>query len=121
MGASRIKKHREILAVLSKAKPALAKKIIKGADRDLINTFAECCKNLIKGNVPLSPAQRAQLRRHKQGLRQVAQRTTSNKRKKEILQQRGGFLGALLTAVLPLAIQGVTQIIKKVKKKKRRT
>jgi len=119
MGASRIKKHREILAVLAKAKPDLSKKIIKGADRDLMNTFSECCKNLIKGNVPLTSSQKTNLRRHKKGLRQVALKTTSNKRKKEILQ-RGGFLGTLLTAVLPLAIQGVAQLIKKTKKKRRK-
>jgi len=61
--------------------------------------MCECAKNLLKGNVPLSPAQLRTLRRHKQKLRQLAVKKTSLAKKKKLVQS-GGFLGALLTPII---------------------
>ncbi len=112
-----VRKHALMLQVLNKAKPALVKKIVQTADRGLIHTLCECALNLIKGNVPITPVQKRKLRRHKTGLRELVDKKVSLKKKKSILQ-RGGFVGALLTAVLPLVVQGIATAIRHKKAKK---
>ena len=94
----RLRKHANMLKVLSTASPKLKKSIIQGADKDLITSLCDCANNILKGNVPLSAKQKSALRRYKQSLRTLTQRK-SLVQKKNILQS-GGFLGSLLTHVL---------------------
>ena len=84
---------------MATAKPASVKSIIKGADKDLVDTLCECGLNVLKGNVPLSPGQKKRLKAHKNTLRALSQKKQSLQKKKTLLQ-RGGFLGALLRPVL---------------------
>lgn len=116
--SSRVRRHADVLKVMAKAKPQLCKAIIKGAAPDLIHCMCECAQNVLKGNVPLTSAQKTRLARFKQDLRTVAKKTTSQKKKKQILQ-KGGFLPALLGPLLapviaPLASQVVGQVAKKI-------
>ena len=66
---------------------------------DFIDCVSECAKNIIKGNVPLNPAQLRRLRRERSNVRVLALKKTSLKKKRRVLQ-KGGFLGALLPPVL---------------------
>ena len=75
------------------------RKLVKECDKNLIDCFCECSKNILKGNVPLKKNQLRKLRREKHSLRKLALKKTSLKAKRKILQ-KGGFLGALLTPVL---------------------
>lgn len=75
--------------------------LIKTCDRQLIDCFCECSKNILKGNVPLKEPQLRKLRREKKNLRTLALKKTSLKKKRKILQ-KGGFLGALLTPALAI-------------------
>ena len=70
-------------------------------DKGLLTCLCECSKNILKGNVPLSPGQKKNLRRHKRLLRKLTLKRTSKKIKNKILQ-KGGFLGALITPILSL-------------------
>lgn len=97
--SKRVKKHAAIIQWLSKAKPPIVRAVIKGADKDLVNTLCECGLNVLKGTVPLSPSQKRRLVRYKQVLRTLVRKKTSIKRKKALLQ-KGGFLGAILGPVL---------------------
>ena len=72
---------------------------IRKCDNDLICSLSEFCHNVLKGNIPLIPAQKVNLRRHKHNLRKLSTKKTSIKAKKKILQ-RGGFLGSLITPIL---------------------
>ena len=73
--------------------------IITKCDNDLTCSLSECFHNVLKGNVPLTPAQKVKLRRHKHNLRKLSTKKTSIKARKNILQ-RGGFLGTLITPIL---------------------
>jgi hypothetical protein len=75
------------------------RKLIKDCDKGLIECFCECSKNILKGNVPLTPVQFKKLRRQKKSLRALAVKKTPLKTKRRILQ-KGGFFGAILPAVL---------------------
>jgi lipoate synthase len=78
---------------------AARRKLIKNCDKQLIDCFCECCKNVLKGNVELNSRQLKRLRREKNNLRALALKKTSLKKKRKILQ-KGGFLGALIPPVL---------------------
>ena len=94
-----INKYAKKLRMLRDAKPKLRKTIL--GDKGLISCLCECSKNILKGNVSLSPAQKRNLRRHKRSLRELTLKKILKKRKIKILQ-KGGFLGALITPILSL-------------------
>ena len=71
----------------------------KNLDKELVFCLCECAKNLLKGNVPLTPAQKKSLSRRKKELRDLSRKNVSLKKKKKIVQS-GGFLGALLGPII---------------------
>ena len=88
---------------LAKGKPKINKAIIEESGSDVIKLFCECAKNTLNGNVKLSPGQFKKLKRYKTQLRHLADKKIGQKKKKKVLQ-KGGFLGALLGAVIPALI-----------------
>lgn len=88
-----------MLRFLCGAKLHVVKTVLKGASPDLIKALSECCLNVLKGHVRLTPRQKRRLTKYKQNLRLLAQKKTSTKRRKQLLQ-KGGFIGALLKPVL---------------------
>jgi len=63
---------------------------IKKCNREFIDCVSECIKNVIKGNVPMTGPQKANLRRRKNDVRALAIKKTSLTKKCRILQ-KGGF------------------------------
>ena len=95
MAPAKLRKYAKHLQCLKEAPPAMAKALIKSADSGLVNCLCEVGLNVLKGNVPTTPAQKRNLCRHKQALRSIVKKRLSLTGKKRILQ-RGGFLPALL-------------------------
>ena len=62
--------------------------------------MCECIKNVLNAKLPIKAAHLKQLSRHKQTLRALASKRTSLVKRKQLLQ-RGGFIGALLPAIIP--------------------
>ena len=89
-----------MLKVLAKCDSKLRKSILQKASSSLLRSLCECSLNVLKGNVKLTSTQKKKLSRHRHKLRTLADRKVSNKRKKQLMIQQGGFLGALLTPVL---------------------
>ena len=103
---SRCERFAELVPLLRRLKHSVGKKtgdFIRKCNNDLICSFSECCHNLLKGNVPLTPAVKVKLRRHKHNLRKLSTKKTSNKARKKILQL-GGFPGALITPILSVLV-----------------
>ena len=107
MGKAQIKKHLPLMQYLAKGKPKINKAIIEESGSDVMKLFCECAKNTLNGNVKLTPVQYKKLKRYKTQLRQLTDKKIGHKKKKKLLQ-RGGFLGALLGAVIP-ALIGLTR------------
>ena len=99
---NRIRRNASTLRALRTAKPLQANAIIRHSDYDLIKVLCECAHNVLKGNVPLTPRQKANLRRHKNALRLLTNKKDLSLTKKKNLLQKGGFLGALLGPVLSI-------------------
>lgn len=97
----RLVKHWDMLSVLSKAPPPMRKQMIQTASKDVIDTVCECCLNVLKGTIPLSPHQKKCLAKHRHVLRQMVQKKIPIRQKKKMLVQRGGIL-PLLPLLAPL-------------------
>lgn len=96
-----LRKNIHTLKLLGKAKPAAVKAIIKSGDKALVNALCECCLNVLKGNIPLTPTQKKRLSKYKTCIRALAKKNTPLKKRKALLQ-KGGFIGALLPPALGL-------------------
>ena len=94
----RLVKHWDMLSVLSKAPPPMRKQMIQTASKDVIDTVCECCLNVLKGTIPLSPHQKKCLAKHRHVLRQMVQKKIPIRQKKKMLVQRGGI------PILPLLV-----------------
>ncbi len=103
MTKARLKKHLDLLKVLHKAKPKLRRAILENVDRDVILCICDCAYNLLSGNLPLDPAHVKRLKRHKTVVRKLGSKQVPLEEKTELIQS-GGFLAALLTPLLTLAV-----------------
>ena len=88
----------------------LRKAILEYADAELISALCECAHNILRGTVRLTPQEKVLLRRYRTDLHSIVNKKTVVARKRRILQQKGGFLPALLaplasSVLLPLLRQ----------------
>ena len=97
--SQRVNKYRHHLKFLSVCDSRTCKEVIKRSNNELIKVICECALNVLHGNVPLTPAQRKSLSKHKRTIRNLATKQPINK-KKTILQKGGGFLPVLLGPIL---------------------
>ena len=97
---SRLAKHWDVLSVLSKASSPMGKHLVQKAPKEIIDTVCECCLNVLKGTVPLSPEQKQKLGKHRCLLRQMVKKKIPLHQKKKMMVQRGGFLPLLLGPLL---------------------
>ena len=98
--SQRLKKFAPYLRALHKARPKERKAFAKKhCSPEFLKCICECAKNVLVGNVALSPTHKRQLKRHKRLLRKLVLKKTSLKQKKNLIQ-RGGFLGALLGPIV---------------------
>ena len=91
-------------------KAKLRKAILEYADAEQISAFCECALNILKGTVRLTPREKVRLGRYTSDLRTISNRKTAVTRRRRILQQKCGFLPALLanlalTVFMPLLHQ----------------
>ena len=95
-----LKKFSPYLRVLHKSSPNVRNKLMKKhCSPEFIKCICECAKNVLAGNVALSPEHKRRLKRHKLSLRKLALKKTPLKTKKKLVQS-GGFLGALLGPIV---------------------
>jgi len=97
----RIKSSFYKLHTLKDAKPKLRKAIISNCDKELIHAISECALNVLRGNVNLTDCQKKRLCKFKGRLRTVIDKRVPLSRKKRLINQHGGFLVPLFSAVLP--------------------
>ena len=97
----RLKKHVHLLHAVKEASPKLQKAILCTSDDDFIKCLSECCHNICKGNIKLSEKEESELKKHCAAVRQLASRSVSLKRKRQVLQQKGsGLITAVVAPIL---------------------
>jgi len=95
-----LKKFAPYLHILHKSSPKVRKSLTRQhCSPEFVKCICECVKNVLVGNVDLTPEHKRRLKRHKLSLRKLVLKKTSQAEKKRIVQQ-GGFLGALLGPII---------------------
>ena len=98
---NRLRKQTPTLKLLQKAPPSLQKAILSKANDELIRCICDVSHNVLRGTAEISTPHKKRLTKHKEALRKLVDRKISLKRKRKIIQ-KGGFLGALLSAAIPV-------------------
>lgn len=99
--SERMKRYLPTLRRIQRLSERAKRNLMQNCDKQLLDCFSECSKNILKGNVPLKDSQLRKLRREKKNLRALALKKTPLKKKRKILQ-KGGFIGALLGPALSI-------------------
>ena len=100
MASQLIREHYPTLVSLNNETPKKRKEIIANAKRPLLDAFMECAINILGGIVSLTPEQHKKLNRYRESIRTISKKRISLREKKKIIQ-KGGFVQAILGAVLP--------------------
>jgi len=76
---------------------------------DAIRCLCECVHNVMKHNIPLSPAQEKKLDKQKRSMYKLTNKKIPLTMKRKILVQRGG--AGILSVILPAAIAVISAIL----------
>ena len=98
-GPTRVAKNKHFLDALQQVEEKHRKKLIKGATTEQINTISEVALNILQGNVPLKAHHKKKLNKHKKSLRALASKGVSVQKRKKIINQHGGMIGAAASAL----------------------
>ena len=94
------RKYGSFLDGLSRLPPKCCTKLINDSPKEVIDCVGECCLNLIKGNVPVSNAQKKTLNAKKHHIRLLSSKRVSVGYKKKLLPERWSFTRLLLKPLL---------------------
>ena len=98
-----LKKHLPLLRHMAKCSAKECRYIATGLSSEVIRVIAQIAINVMNKNLPIDETQAVQqLARYKTQLRAVTQPKTSLLKKRKVIEQEGGFLGALLGLAVPL-------------------
>lgn len=105
---SRLERHRLTLQHLARSniKNKTRQNIVKEGGKDLRSCICECALNVLKENVPLSKNQWIKLKRLRKPIEVLASKRVPVKKKKTIIQQKGGRLFPLLFTPIIKALAG---------------
>lgn len=100
---SHVREHFGFLDYLRSITPKRQKLLMKGADPQILAAFSEIALNLMKKNIDLKPREKARLRPYEKQVYQLSLKKNSSKKKKELMQ-KGGFLGTLISTLVPVLL-----------------
>lgn len=101
----KIQKHRFILRKIANAKPQARKKMLMAAPTPLFTVLKLICKLIVDGKVKVGRA-----KRHRKLINEI--KGTNSSTIKTLSTQRGGAIGAILSAVLPFLSPLISKIFK---------
>ena len=101
----RVERHLHTLQTLAHASASVRKSVINNASKDLVLALVECARNVVQGRVALTAGEFKRLRRYNQQLKRLLKASSTEKSKRGVLVQNGGFLGALLRPILGLLLK----------------
>lgn len=88
------------------------KNILRNLTNKEIKLLCEVCLNLIRGHLKVQDRRTFdKLKRGRKVLTELADKRKPIKHKRRILNQKGGFIGAIAAAALPLVVGEVARLI----------
>lgn len=103
-----LRQNYHTLIVISHAKPKLRNAILQKADKNLIKALSEIIFNVLNGKVQLSLLEVKKLRKKRQALYKLAQKSHPVKEKRKLLIQTGGLLPEIIVPALSLLVSLLT-------------
>lgn len=104
--SKRVKEQLPVLKRLAKCCGKQHCKLINSGGEEILKCLSECAYNVINKNVPLSEPQLLKLSKHKKIVRALAcRKSTLKAKKRKVLNQKGGFLLALLAPVITALVE----------------
>lgn len=97
-----LEKSEPYIRLLARSGPKRRKLLLNQATKEELKSLCEICLNILKGNIPLDDNNFRRLKRNKSTIKTLANKRISLKVKKDIVNQRGGFLGTVASIALPL-------------------
>lgn len=113
--SKRLKENVDLFQSINKLSDKDKRLIVKYLNNDGIMRFCELILNILKGRINLSSNDILKLRKYKRPLRYMINRSRAISKKRSLLIQKGGFLGALLgigASLLPPLIEQVVNAVK---------
>ena len=111
--STRLEMTDAFIKVLAKSSAKQRKLLLRGATNEQLKGLFELCLNIIRGNLPLSNAEFQKLKRHRKTLESLASRRVPLYKKREIVNQKGGFIGAVANLAIPLLASIIANRLKK--------
>ena len=111
--STRLEMTDAFIKVLAKSSAKQRKLLLRGATNEQLKGLFELCLNIIRGNLPLSNAEFHKLKRHRKTLESLASRRVPLYKKREIVNQKGGFIGAVANLAIPLLASIIANRLKK--------
>jgi hypothetical protein len=96
----RIKSNYHHLQVRKTAKPQIRKAIFKNCNRELVKSISDSVLNVLRDNGKLTTCQKKRLRNFEVPPLALADKQVSISTKKRLINQRGGYLVPLISAIL---------------------
>ena len=97
--SKRVKKYSPTLQFLANCDKKTANSIVRSAKPDFLCCISDICHNILKDKVKLTAKEKKKLSTYKHQIRKIANKSTTNKSKR-VLIQKGGFLGAILAPLI---------------------
>ena len=76
-------------------------RIIDEGGMELVYCICDCVHNILQGNIPVSEGEKELFKKHKECLRKLVKKKTSDREKKRLIQE-GGFLGSFIPTLVGL-------------------
>ena len=108
----RVKKNLPILQLLAKCDKHTSNAVVKSAKPEFLNCVSDICHNILQDKVKLSSKEKNRLAKYKRNIRKIANKATTQKTKRELIQ-KGGFLGAILSPLLGSLIGPIAKSLTK--------
>lgn len=109
----KLRQHLPLLKHISKCNDTECKHLVAGLSNDVIRLICQIAVNVMNKNLEI-PEEKAvrKLAPYKKELIQITKPKTELKKKRAILEQKGGFISALLGLAVPLISSIVGRIIR---------
>ena len=104
----------KLLEKLNFSNTAVRKSVLRNLSNKEIKLLCEVCLNLIRGHLKIKDRKTFnKLKRGRKTLTYLADKRNPIREKREVLNQKGGFIGALAAAALPVVISEVSRLFRK--------